>query len=231
MNIIPVIDLMNGQVVHARHGDRQNYLPIQSSPCKSSQPHDVLDALLELYPFDSLYIADINAIQKNGHHFELIENLQKTHPDIDIWLDAGFDSKENIQKASFSVVLGSESLTSMAHYKALNSASEHSPILSLDFKDGAFHGPLELFEIADYWPQRVITMTLNKVGSSTGPDIAQLRAVKELAPRRQIYAAGGIRGFDDLLQLKTMGINGVLVASALHAGLLSSSQISEIISF
>jgi len=149
MNIIPVIDLMNGQVVHARRGDRQNYLPIQSSLCKSSQPHDVLDALLELYPFDTLYIADINAIQRNGHHFEVIKTLQETHPNIDICLDAGFDTKENIQKSSFSVVLGTESLASMAHYKDLNGACKHSPILSLDFKAGKFHGPLTLIETAD----------------------------------------------------------------------------------
>jgi len=229
LNIIPVIDLLNGQVVHAKHGDRQNYLPIQSKLCASSQPHIVLDALLELYPFDCLYIADLNAIQQNGHHFDLIKSLQKSHPSIDFWLDAGFDHPQTIRETSCSVVLGSESLLSMAHYNELMGGCARSPILSLDFKSGLFHGPSELIETANDWPQRIITMTLNKVGSSSGPDMAQLQAIQSIADGRQIYAAGGVRDSNDLLMLKQMQCSGALVASALHAGSLSGLQLGQII--
>jgi len=68
MIIIPVLDLMNGEVVHAKHGNRHEYLPIKSVLTYSSEPLAVVQALLALYPFKQLYIADINAIQKTGSH-------------------------------------------------------------------------------------------------------------------------------------------------------------------
>ena len=51
MQIIPVIDLLNGVVVHAQRGDRKNYQPIQSALTTSHQPLDIVAALLEIYPF------------------------------------------------------------------------------------------------------------------------------------------------------------------------------------
>ena len=75
MEIIPVIDLMAGHVVHARFGNRQHYQPIQSLLCNSSKPVDIIQALLELYPFKTIYIADIDAIQGPDNHFELVVAL------------------------------------------------------------------------------------------------------------------------------------------------------------
>ncbi|MEW8382346.1 MAG: nickel transporter, partial [Candidatus Thiodiazotropha taylori] len=62
MKLIPVIDLMNGIVVRAIRGQRQSYLPSSTPLCQSSQPEAVISALLSLYPFDTLYIADLDAI-------------------------------------------------------------------------------------------------------------------------------------------------------------------------
>ena len=228
MKIIPVIDLLGGQVVHAKRGDRQHYLPISSSLCKTSQPLDVLNGLLELYPFDCIYIADINAIQKNGHHIELVQHLKSVHPEIDFWLDAGFDSVEAISDATnLNIVLGSESISSLDHYQQLAEATRNQHVLSLDFKHGEFHGPKALLASSELWPERVIVMSLNKVGSNSGPDIEQLAAIRELAESHSIYAAGGVRNADDLIVLKELNLNGVLVASALHNGKLDRASLLE----
>ena len=85
MNIIPVLDLMNGKVVHAKHGERHRYLPIQSKLTPSCEPIAVIEALLALYPFKQLYIADIDAIQSTGHHTHLIQDLQVKFPDLEIY--------------------------------------------------------------------------------------------------------------------------------------------------
>ena len=116
MNIIPVLDLMNGQVVHAKHGDRLNYLPIQSTLCSSSQPLAIVDAFLELYPFKKLYIADINAIQKSGNHQNIISSITQAFPNLEIYLDAGFSSTEDINifnELKLTPVLGSESIANI----------------------------------------------------------------------------------------------------------------------
>jgi phosphoribosylformimino-5-aminoimidazole carboxamide ribotide isomerase len=51
--------------------------------------------------------------------------------------------------------------------------------------------------------------------------------VKERAGARRLYAAGGVRGRHDLQVLRDAGIAGVLVASALHDGRLTSADLAE----
>ncbi len=66
------------------------------------------------------------------------------------------------------------------------------------------------------WPQRVIVMTLARVGSGAGPDLARLAAIQSIASGREIYAAGGVRDAADLWALKEAGVSGALIATALH---------------
>ena len=89
-------------------------------------------------------------------------------------------------------------------------------VLSLDFRGDAFQGPQEILEAPSLWPRRVIVMTLARVGSGAGPDLARLAAIRSIAGEREIYAAGGVRDAADLLALKTAGASGALIATALH---------------
>ncbi|HEY3301371.1 MAG TPA: HisA/HisF-related TIM barrel protein [Methylophilaceae bacterium] len=228
MQIIPVIDLLNGQVVHAKHGDRASYQPIQSQLCPTSEPMAMLDAIMGLHPFKILYIADLNAIQNIGHHQDTITAIKQRYPQLELWVDAGFKDVASIahfRALAIEVVLGSESLQDIAHYQQLLAACDHHAILSLDFKANQYQGPVELMQNADFWPSRVIAMTLSKVGSQAGPDMPQLQAIKLLAEADKsrlqsthIFAAGGVRHEADILMLQGQGIAGALVASALHAG-------------
>ena len=77
------------------------------------------------------------------------------------------------------------------------------------------------------WPERVIAMTLARVGGGSGPDFERLAELRRIGPRHRIYAAGGVRGREDLLCLAEMGVKGVLIASALHDGRLTGSEIAE----
>lgn len=231
MNIIPVLDLMNGQVVHAKHGNRHEYLPIKSTLTDSSEPLEVVEALLALYPFKQLYIADINAIQKRSHHQEPVLEIAKRFPSLEIWLDAGFNNESAAiayQACNIRPVFGSESLNSVEQYQTLlSSASQQSAVLSLDYKDEFFQGAQALVTDSNLWPNDVIVMTLNKVGSNTGPDLSKLASIKQKSKQSNIYAAGGVRNGADLEALKTIGISGALVASALHHGTLTHNQIKS----
>jgi phosphoribosylformimino-5-aminoimidazole carboxamide ribotide isomerase len=232
MNIIPVLDLMNGQVVHAKHGNRHEYLPIKSPLTDSSEPLAVVQAVLALYPFKQLYIADINAIQKTGNHKNTILEITNSFPNLEIWLDAGFDKESSItsyQSRNIKPVLGSESLSNIGQYQALSTGSQHRAILSLDYKDSLFQGPQELSMDANLWPNDVIVMTLNKVGSNAGPDLTKLSAIKYQSKQSNIYAAGGVRNSADLEALKASNISGALIASALHNGALTHQQIKQLL--
>lgn len=229
MNIVPVIDLMDGQVVHAKHGDRKNYQPIRSTLCNSSAPDKIVSSLMRLYPFKQLYIADINAIQGKGDHLDSINQIREQHPQIEIWLDAGISQATIAEKwlsMGVSPVLGSESIATISDYHAIDHKLANQHVLSLDWLDNRFLGPPELIEDTECWPEIIIAMTLNKVGSDSGPDILRLHQLQ--AKHQKAYAAGGIRHAEDLKTLASMGIAGALVASSLHSGILSNREIERI---
>ncbi len=89
-------------------------------------------------------------------------------------------------------------------------------MLSLDFRGDAFQGSEEILAEPALWPQRVIVMTLARVGSGAGPDLQRIAAIRSIAGGRDIYAAGGVRGAGDLSALKAAGAAGALIATALH---------------
>ena len=101
-------------------------------------------------------------------------------------------------------------------------------VLSLDFRGDAFIGPQALLDTPEIWPQRIIVMTLARVGSGAGPDLERLSTVRRLCGDRLVYAAGGVRHVDDLAALNRCGVAGALVASALHDGRLTRADIEAL---
>ena len=77
------------------------------------------------------------------------------------------------------------------------------------------------------WPRDVIVMTLARVGSGAGPDLARLSEIQAKAPQRSIYAAGGVRDVADLAALSKLGVAGALVATSLHDGRLTGADIAN----
>jgi phosphoribosylformimino-5-aminoimidazole carboxamide ribotide isomerase len=230
MNIIPVIDLLEHNVVHAKRGERQHYRPIASGLCNGSEPLAIAQALLELYPFDTLYIADLNAIQGKPAHVDEIAIIRQHYPRLRIWLDAGFRHADDLLPwAGLGVmpVIGSESLTDMTNYQALID-ERVAHVLSLDFRGADYQGPQALQNAPDLWPEHVIGMTLAQVGSNEGPDHRRLQQLKTMTPHGKIYGAGGVRNADDLQRLQEEGIAGALVASALHSGQISRHDIARV---
>lgn len=219
MEIIPVIDLMQGQVVHARFGQRQHYQAIQSALTSSSLPLDIVGALLELYPFKRLYVADLDAIRGLGNHLTTIAQITQHFPQLEIWLDAGINNFESLpvwQELSLTHVIGSENLRSSIDLAAISRELQGKFVLSLDFTQAGFLGFAELQTNTEHWPEKVIVMTLSQVGSQLGPAIDTLHSFISMAQGREIYAAGGVRNNADLALLQSANVSGALVATALH---------------
>lgn len=234
MQIIPVIDLLNGVVVHAKRGERQHYQPIQSQLTASSTPLGIVSALLEFYPFTQLYIADLDAIQKLGGvyntNYHAIESISQHFPALELWVDAGIRNNAELgfwQTLNARLVIGSENFANMGNYCALNHL-EKNFILSLDFFPQGYQGPTELLDDTAYWPQDVIVMSLANVGANQGADESLMSKLITLAPGKNIYAAGGIRHVGDLMLLKTIGAKGVLIATALHSKQLFAEDIKNL---
>ena len=236
LQVIPVIDLKQNKVVHAKRGQRVHYQPIKSSLAASSELFDIVEGLLKLYPFRTIYIADIDAITNSGNHFEQIELLSGLYPQVNWWVDAGI-SNVNARllyapQANIRAVFGSEQIHTLQDYRAVSYAYKSRHLLSLDKLDGINLGAAELHSTGLYWPDDVLCMTLNNVGSNTGPDIVRLQTLQSLNRMRKkpanIFAAGGVRNMDDLAVLASMGVTGALLATTLHDGSINANDLQNL---
>jgi HisA/HisF family protein len=231
-SIVPVLDLKGGEVVHARAGDRANYQPLRSPLAPGSEPGAILAGLLALAPFPRFYIADLDAIEGRGSHRAVVAALARAHPRIEFWIDAGLTTAAAATAMAgpgIVPVLGSETLAAADELSAaaLDQRSRH--VLSLDFRGERFLGPEAVATRPELWPDRVIVMTLSRVGSGTGPDLARLDEVRRRAGPRHIFAAGGVRDAGDIARLHDLGIAGALVATALHDGRLDRASLNAML--
>jgi phosphoribosylformimino-5-aminoimidazole carboxamide ribotide isomerase len=231
MEVIPVIDLKGGVVVRARHGDRGSYRPIETPLSATSEAVDVVAGLLGLHPFRTLYIADLDAIEGVGDHFDAIGRIAGRFPQLALWIDNGCGDRGTAEALlsrfpTVSLVVGSESQTDTG----LAAAIRESPraLLSLDFRGDEFLGPEEFLADTSYWPDRIIVMTLASVGGNAGPDFARFQEIKLRAGPRPVFMAGGLRGGGDLAEVAARGAAGILVASALHDGRLSPADLAQV---
>lgn len=224
MQIIPVIDLLAGQVVRAIRGERANYRPVCSDLCASAEPLVVARALLDYTGADTLYLADLDALTGGALQAGLIAELVAALPGTTFWLDGGFADRAALDALPAIAgptgdrllpVLASEALTSPAAARDCL-ADPARAILSLDRRGDALLDPAGCWADTTLWPERLIVMTLERVGAFCGPDLATLAAVRRRAPRARLIGAGGIRDAADLAAASAAGADAWLVASALH---------------
>ncbi|WP_119461636.1 HisA/HisF-related TIM barrel protein [Rhodospirillaceae bacterium SYSU D60014] len=230
MQIIPVIDLKNGQAVHARLGQRDNYRPVRSRLCQSADPSAVIGAFRGIHRFETIYVADLDAIQGTGDNGAVLERVRDAFPDLNLWVDSGLADPTAcwawLKRGLGDLVLGSETLRDMAPLDELEDVANGGRlILSLDFREDRFLGPPSLLENPASWPERVVVMTLARVGSGRGPELDLLARLQAQAPAARLFAAGGVRHCEDLAQLAERRVGGVLVASALHDGRIDGPTI------
>jgi len=226
MTLIPVIDLLKGQVVRGVRGDRQAYRPIESALCASSDPVTVARILVDHCAAQQLYVADLDALMGGSPQHDVLARLLQALPGVELWLDAGFADADaaaalRAQLAPHSErivpVFASESLRSRAALQDCRSRfGAAGAVLSLDRRDGQRLDPAGCWDAASLWPQRVIVMTLERVGSGAGPDLATMSELHRLAPGTTLVGAGGVRSSEDLERAHAAGANAWLVASALH---------------
>ena len=229
MEIIPVVDLKGGFVVRAQSGDRAAYRPISTPLSPTSGPVDVVAGLLSVYPFRRFYAADLDAIEGRGDNNAALAMLAERFPDLHLWVDNGCAHPPAVRSflaahPGASLVLGSESQRDCELVRTFRHDARF--VLSLDFRGDSFLGPECLLAEPALWPDRVVVMTLARVGGDAGPDLGRLAAIEERAAGRKLYLAGGLRDSTDLARVKASGAAGILVASALHDGRLSSADIA-----
>ncbi len=251
MRIVGVLDIQKGGVVRGVAGERAAYRPLITSLTDAVSVRTVCLAFRQQLGLRHCYIADLDAIAGNEPHWNLFEEAAQTG--LALWIDAGLTSAAHaVKMASFlnglspsqqqppahRLVVGLESLPAAAVLPDLLSEIDPQQIVfSLDLRHGI---PLTQIpqwreasaetiadEVLARGLQKMIVLDLADVGVNQG--FGTERLLKRLIlkhPCVEFIAGGGVRGPADLQKLAGVGCGGVLVASALHDGLLGPGELA-----
>ncbi|MDK2790283.1 MAG: phosphoribosylformimino-5-aminoimidazole carboxamide ribotide isomerase [Methanothermococcus sp.] len=221
MEIIPVLDLMDKIAVHGKSGNRQEYKPLKSILCNSSNPVEIVEKYKE-NGVKTVYIADLDAIMGKGDNFETIKKI-----DINKIVDAGVKNRDDLQKVlkiCDKAIIGTETL------KDLSLLTEKDIILSLDFKDGKLlnydldHILNEVNNTNDKIP--LIILDISSVGTQRGINQELIKKIMDKT-NNPVYIGGGIKNENDLKTAGDLGVKGVLIGTSIHNGTLNLKEIIQ----
>jgi phosphoribosylformimino-5-aminoimidazole carboxamide ribotide isomerase len=243
LRIIGVLDLMHGHAVHARAGDRERYVPVQSVAGEAIEPGDA-EALARIYRdrfgLSELYVADLDAIGKRPPQDRLVSSLATGGT---LWLDAGASSEDRARHAltlgAAHVIVGLETLRSWRALDEICAAVDCRRVaFSLDLRDGTPLGNrcvsggasahVLAARAAEAGVGSIILIDLARVGTGAGIDMGLVGRIRETASHATLLAGGGVRSIDDLARLADAGCDGALVATALHDGRISAGDVAAV---
>ena len=242
MKIIPVLDLMDGLVVHGVSGERERYQPVRSILAANSEPLAVARGLQAETKSRTFYIADLDAIQGKGHNRAAIDVIA-SNLDVELWVDAGVTDAESvkrlIQAGADVIVIGSETLSALQQLRSIcRSVHRDRVVFSLDLAGGRVLSRAETLKgttpsqaLARLIPEgldRFILLTLDAVGTGGGPDLSLLQAARHDYPGHYFIAGGGVKTPGHLQALLHSGMDGVLVATSLHRGWISGRDLAAL---
>lgn len=238
MKVYPAIDLRGGRVVRLQKGDYDLEQRYQWDPLALARSYADAGA-------DWLHVVDLDGARSgDSANLAAIEAIANQVA-IRVQAGGGVRSESDFQKfvdsgvsrvvvGSFAVRdpnaartllwrYGADSLTlaldarvdadkvfrvATAGWRTLESAALET--LLVDFaKDGFAH-----FLVTD----------IDRDGMLAGPNIELYRRLRELVPQASILASGGVQGLVDLIELRQVGVAGVVIGKALLDGRFSISE-------
>jgi phosphoribosylformimino-5-aminoimidazole carboxamide ribotide isomerase len=241
MRVIPVMDVRQGIVVHAVRGERDRYRPVVSVLTERPDPLAVARAFRERLGLRELYVADLDALRGEPVQWALWERLVQDGA-TELRLDAGITDVESARRlldiGIQRVVVGSETLTGPEALAALTALPPARRVFSLDLQAGRVLSRNPRWAGGPPWPvldelrhrgwTEVIVLDLARVGTQAGPDVTLLNEVRRRYPDLTLLAGGGIRHVEDLRRLRSIGVDGALVATALHRGTITAAHLLQI---
>jgi phosphoribosylformimino-5-aminoimidazole carboxamide ribotide isomerase len=225
VKVIPAIDLMNGKVVRLSRGDPNTAkvydqwgTPVQVALRWKGQGAT------------KLHIIDLDAALGRGDNMSIISKIAKASG-LPIQVGGGVRTLNKVEKlvkfGANHVILGSLAFSNSETLTQLQKMFGFDPlIVALDNKNGnvmvegwktptAFTISNALAKFTALGVKCFLITSIAKDGMLSGPDIETLGEACRY-PGIEVIAAGGIGTIADLVALKRVGVQGVVVGKALY---------------
>jgi phosphoribosylformimino-5-aminoimidazole carboxamide ribotide isomerase len=244
MRVVPVLDVMHGEVVRGAGGRRHEYRPIVSRLTPSSRPLDVANALASHFGCREYYVADLGAILGGEPAWPLYAALHEQG--FRLWADAGIRRLERAGQLADAgidrIVVGLETVAGPVELAKMTEAFGKRIMFSLDlhqgeplgnrdaWRAGRVNAPVDAASLADQGVRlgvrHLLVLDLACVGCDSGTgtgDLCTYLCTKY--PDVSISVGGGVRHRGDLEELRNCGVQAALVASALHDGRMTRADL------
>lgn len=233
MQVIPAIDLLNGQVVRLKKGDYDEVTVYSDNP---------VSFVSKFYEagFRHIHIVDLNGAREGRFmNLPVIENIiEKTG--VGVQFGGGIRKRQDIQTLLDVGVLRIVS-SSMAVQRpdewqaALDIYGGNTCILGLDIKEGKMaYGGWErksdesamdfLGSMVRTGVKTVLCTDISRDGMLSGVNSGLYNAISERYPQVNIIASGGVASTEDLRQLAIEGIYAVVIGRAYYEEKISLEQ-------
>ena len=227
IELIPAIDIIDGQCVRLTKGDYDQKTVYRDSPAEVAKEFEKLG-------FRRLHVVDLDGAKSK--HIVNVDVLRRITTETSLTVDfgGGIKTDEDIEKAfeagAAMVTVGSIAVTQPEMFIGwLNKYGSDRMILGADVRNGkiSINGWKEdstedllpfLKKYIDAGVKNVLCTEISKDGTLQGPAIELYQKVMEAYPTLHLIASGGVSSKEDIEALDAAGIPAVVFGKAIYEG-------------
>ena len=234
MNILPAIDIRNGQAVRLFKGDFKQQTVV--NPDVLGQARIFADAGIAF-----IHVVDLDgALDGKATNRDLIAAL-KVATGLGVEVGGGIRTLEQIQDylnvGIDRVIIGSMAVKNPSFVQeAIDRFGAEKIVVGIDAKDGyvATEGWLETSnvdfislakEMEKMGVQLFVYTDVDRDGTLTGPNFAHYEQLVAELTTAKVIASGGIAQLSDLTRLAEIGVAGTIVGKACYNGNISLEEL------
>lgn len=227
IELIPAIDIINGQCVRLTKGDYDQKTIYRGSPSEVAKE-------FELLGFQRLHVVDLDGAKSKHIVNDAVLKAITTGTNLVVDFGGGIKTDEDIEKAFASgasmVTVGSIAVTEPERFMGwLRKYGAERMILGADVRNGkiSINGWKEdstedllpfLKKYIDAGVKNVLCTEISKDGTLAGPAIDLYRRVMDAYPELHLIASGGVSSKEDIEALDQAGIPAVVFGKAIYEG-------------
>ena len=240
MNIIPAIDILEGQVVRLVKGELQNKIVYSDNPIEIAEK-------LETQGADIIHVVDLDATlttgwNNNQNNTEIILKIIDSIK-IPVQVAGGIRSIDAInkmfEKKAEKIVIGTLAYKNPQVLQQLSKDKVEKIVISIDQNKGivminGWRQPsgFRVIEAIKFFMAKGIKefllTTVDRDGTFNGPDLDTLSYASNVNGAK-IIASGGISSIEDIIRVKNIGCSAVILGKSIYDGKIDVKKAMAVI--
>lgn len=234
LELIPAIDIIEGQCVRLTKGDYDQKTVYRDSPAEVARE-------FESFGFKRLHVVDLDGAKSKHIVNDAVLNAITSNTSLTVDFGGGIKTDGDIEKAFASgaamVTVGSIAVTQPELFMGwLEKYGSERMILGADVRHGmiSINGWKEdsseellpfLKKYVEAGVKNVLCTEISKDGTLAGPAIDLYKKVMDTYPQLHLIASGGVSSKEDILALDKAGIPAVVFGKAIYEGRINLKEL------